>query len=150
MAYQLGKNRRNVTSTGSPKPQKNQTWLYSRRFTIVGSSVLHGVSTDIAVDTSIECRARCRSICQPTIGRPIYGRHSTAAVYRPTVDRCVVVIYHRRNTTDVSSNLLLHVVNTIVAFHFHLPTECAIFKTIRKPTLFCLNHPRIFGGRGSL
>ena len=68
---------------------------------IVGSFVLHGVSTGIAVDTSIEYRPRRRSICQPTIGRPIDGRHSTAAVYRRIVDRCLVVPlarYHRRNT----------------------------------------------------
>ena len=36
-----------------------------------------------------------------TIGRTIYDRHSTAAVYRPIVDRCLVVTsptYHRRST----------------------------------------------------
>ena len=47
-----------------------------------------------------EYRPRCRSICQPTIDRAIYGRHSTAAVYQPIVDRYLVVappIYHRQN-----------------------------------------------------
>ena len=53
------------------------------------SRYLHRVSTKVS------------AICQPTIGRPIYGRHSTAAVYRPIRDRCLVVTsprYHRRNT----------------------------------------------------
>ena len=69
--------------------QKWKPRLQSRRFAIVGSSVLR------------ECRPRCRSIRPPTMGWPIYGRHSTAAVYKPVVDRCLVVTsptYHRRST----------------------------------------------------
>ena len=92
--------------------------LQSRWFTIVGFSYLQRASTDIAVDTSTDYRLRCWSNCQPTIGRPIYGRHSTAAVDRPIVDRCLVVTspkYHRRNTkhtTEVSSTLVFYVVDT--------------------------------------
>ena len=60
-----------------------------------------------------------QSICQPTIGCPIYSRHSTAAVYGPADSRSMVGCYtadisstEHRHTTDVSSTLVLHAVDS--------------------------------------
>ena len=87
--------------------QKWKPRLQSRRFTIVGSSVLH------------EYGPRYRSICQSTIGWPIYSRHSSAAVYGPADSRSMFGCYtadisstEHRHTIDVSSTLVLHVVDS--------------------------------------
>ena len=71
-----------------------------------------GVSTDTAFDSSMEYRPRCRSVCRPTIG------HSTATVYRPTVNRYLVVTlpsYHRRNT---DTPLKYHRLSFFLSFFF--------------------------------
>ena len=112
--------------------QKWKPRLQSRRFAIVGSSVLQGVSTDIAVGTSIECRPRCQSICQPTIGWPIYSRHSTAAVYGPTDCRSMLGCY----TADITDGAPTH--------HWRIIDSCLTRSRLFPRLLPVLNVWRLF------
>ena len=84
---------RGMTSAMWNLAQKWKPRLRSRRLTIIRSSVLPEVSTDIAVDTS------------SSIGWLICSRHSTAAVYRPIVDWCLVQCYIANSRLPLSPHL---------------------------------------------